>query len=103
MTGSSRTFNPKDSTTAYLVVKKSLDIAVQQCNKAIETRNLSFQMINLRLGMLDSKKSREKPHWQDNGISGGQMAKVMLQLHSLNGVTKVAQVDLFSPVKALSQ
>lgn len=89
VTGSYVTYQPNDKFSRYLLNKKSLDIAVQQCSKILETESHPFRLTNLKCGMLDSLKSQGKPHWEGHGLSGTQLAQVM---KSILGTPKNVQI-----------
>jgi NAD(P)-dependent dehydrogenase (short-subunit alcohol dehydrogenase family) len=75
--GSYGTYNPGDSWRAWLASKYALDIANKQCCKKIEEKNLSFRTTNVRLGMLDTKKSRQKDNWEGIGHKAKEISEII--------------------------
>ena len=75
--GTYSTFSSSPKFRRYAVVKKALDIANQQCCKKIENGLVPFRMTNLRPGMLDTEKSRQKDHWEGVGVTGESICKTI--------------------------
>lgn len=75
--GSYGTYNPGDTWRPWLAAKYALDTANKQCCKKIEEKNLPFRCTNLRLGMLDTEKSRAKPHWEGAGHGAKEIANLI--------------------------
>ena len=73
-------WNPNSS---YTDMKLASDELAKKISKQCENNKHKFRCTNLRPGMLDTPKSREKPHWEGNGISGLVMAKTIEFLYNL--------------------
>jgi len=73
-------WNPESN---YTDMKKASDELSKKISKQCENNILPFKITNLRPGMLDTKKSRLKPHWEGNGFKGIDFAKLIEYLYNL--------------------
>lgn len=94
-TGSYSTYtinwNPDSS---YTDLKKASDELARKISKRCENNVLPFKLTNIRPGMLDTPRSRAKPHWEGNGIRGIDFAKLMEYLYNLPWDLCVPQIIL---------
>lgn len=67
----------------YAAVKSAGDVICRQISKQCENNREPFRLTNLRPAMLDTAKSRLKPHWEGNGIRGEDYAKIIEFLYNL--------------------
>ena len=78
--GSYKTYSPGFTYRSYTSHKMMLDEANRQCCKEIENKDLPFRMFNLKLAILDTKKSRNKDYWPGCGLTGEDIYKTILSL-----------------------
>jgi NAD(P)-dependent dehydrogenase (short-subunit alcohol dehydrogenase family) len=76
----SANWNPDSN---YTDMKMTSDELAKKISKRCENNKLRFRCTNLRPGMLDTPKSRLKPHWEGNGIRGIDVAKIIEFLYNL--------------------
>jgi len=75
--GSYGTYNSGDLWRNWLASKYALDIANRQCAKKIEEKAFSFRTSNIRLGMLDTLKSRQKDNWEGIGHKAKEISEII--------------------------
>ncbi len=80
--GSYVTYEEPQNLKKWCVSKYSLDIANRQFAKQIESGALPFRMTLLKLGIIDSEKSRSKPHWLGYGHSAQDLANLIKMLYA---------------------
>ncbi|MHA1872620.1 MAG: hypothetical protein ACTSVB_00790 [Candidatus Heimdallarchaeaceae archaeon] len=69
--------------SSYPDFKSSSDELARKISKRCENNKVPFRCTNLRPGMLDTPKSREKDHWKGNGVRGEDFAKIIDFLYQL--------------------
>lgn len=82
-TGTYSTYRIGTNPNLYPGIKASGDILCQQISKQCENNKHRFRITNLRLGFLDTEKSRKKPHWPGNGLKGVDVAKLMSYFYNM--------------------
>lgn len=97
--GTYSTYSSGQKFRRYAVVKKALDTANQQCCKKIENGLVPFRMTNLRPGMLDTEKSRQKDYWGGVGVTGDSICATIDWLVSTPGELLIPEMVL-APIQA---
>lgn len=69
--------------SSYPDVKISSDELARKISKQCENNKVKFRCTNIRPGMLDTEKSREKPHWKGHGVTGFDFSRVIEFLYNL--------------------
>jgi hypothetical protein len=82
-------WNPKSN---YTDMKLATDELAKKISKQCENNIHQFKCTNLRPGMLDTPRSRLKPHWEGNGIKGQDMAKIIEFLYNLPWEVCIPQI-----------
>lgn len=67
----------------YIALKSELDKVSHHYSHRIEAGELPFRMTLIRPGMLDTQKSRNKPHWRGNGVTAQAFINVINFLSQL--------------------
>lgn len=67
-TGSYSTYSMKPTMSLYSAAKFALDTYSRQCSKWCENHPGTFRVSVIRPGIIDSERSRAKPHWPGHGI-----------------------------------
>lgn len=80
-TGSFATHIPPKDYKRYAVIKRSLEIAHQQCCKKIENGLVPFRMTLLTPGMLESEKEKST-QWQGHRLQGQEIAPLIEYLYN---------------------
>jgi len=78
----------------YPDIKRSSDELARKISKRCENNKTNFRCTNIRPGMLDTPKSRTKPHWKGNGVKGEDFAKLIEYLYNMPEDLCVPQVVL---------
>ena len=78
----------------YPDIKISSDELARKISKRCENNKAKFRCTNIRPGMLDTEKSRLKPHWKGNGVRGKDFAKLIEYLYNLPEDLCVPQIVL---------
>jgi len=66
-----------DPDSNYTDMKKASDELLKKMSKKCENNKHKFRCTNLRPAMLDTPKSRLKPHWEGTGVTGEDFAKII--------------------------
>ena len=69
--------------SSYPDIKGASDELARKISKQCENNKVRFRCTNLRPGMLDTPKSREKDHWKGNGVMGVDFARTIEFLYDL--------------------
>jgi len=67
----------------YSAMKASLNTISHYISRDIQEGNVRMRYTNIIWGMLDTKKSRSKPHW-NNGVRGEDVCRVIDTLYNLS-------------------
>ncbi|MGZ3726633.1 MAG: hypothetical protein ACXWQQ_12570 [Pseudobdellovibrio sp.] len=67
----------------YITLKSELDELHKEFIQQIKYEKLKFNMTLLRLGMLDTERSRKKPHWPGYGLQGKDIVKLIEFIYGL--------------------
>ena len=67
----------------YPDIKGASDELARKISKRCENNKVPFRCTNIRPGMLDTEKSRQKPHWKGNGIRALEFCKLIEFLYNL--------------------
>ena len=94
--GSFATYEVPNRFQPWVVSKFSLDLANRHFCRRIDGGELPFRMTLLRLGLLDSRKSRAKPQWAGQGHRPGEIAHVIQNLYGWKGVANIHEVTMHS-------
>lgn len=95
-TGTFGTFRPDGIDADYIDIKSKLDEIHHQYVQRINQGELTFRMTLLRPGMLDTERSRSKPHWRGNGIRGTDIAQLIQAFYNLPSDLNIADVVMES-------
>ena len=78
----------------YPDLKISSDELARKISKVCENNKTNFRCTNIRPAMLDTEKSRLKPHWQGNGVRGKDFIKIIEFLYRLPEDLCISQIVL---------
>jgi len=78
----------------YPDLKMACDELCRKISKRCENNKVPFRCTNIRPGMLDTEKSRKKPHWAGNGIRGEQFAQLIDYFYNLPDDLCIPQIVL---------
>jgi len=81
-----------DST--YPDIKGASDELARKISKRCENNKTNFRCTNIRPGMLDTEKSRAKPHWKGNGVRGKEFCQLIEFLYNLPDDLCIPQIVL---------
>lgn len=82
-TGTYGTYRDVGLNPYYLEHKEALDKTHTSLCQEVECGQVPFRMTLLRPGMLDTERSRQKPHWRGNGVRGLDIARIIECFYSL--------------------
>ena len=91
-TGTFGTFCSRGIDANYLSQKRLLDETSHQYSQRIEAGEVPFRMTLMRPGMLDTQRSRQKPHWRGNGIRGQTICEILKFVYSLPQDVQIADL-----------
>ncbi|MHA1817070.1 MAG: hypothetical protein ACTSX1_13800 [Candidatus Heimdallarchaeaceae archaeon] len=69
--------------SSYPDIKGASDELARKISKRCENNKTNFRCTNIRPGMLDTAKSRLKPHWKGSGVRGDDFARIIEFLYNL--------------------
>ena len=67
----------------YIALKSELDELHKKFVQQLKYEKLKFNITLLRLGMLDTERSRQKPHWPGHGVRGQDIVKLVEFIYTL--------------------
>jgi len=67
----------------YPATKIGQDVLCKQIAKQTQIRNVKFNVTNMICGMLDTERSRAKPHWPGTGLTGERYIEIMEWLYNM--------------------
>lgn len=82
-TGTYGTYSSNGIDPEYVKLKSDLDLAHKEFAQQIKFEKLNFRITLLRLGLLDTERSRQKPQWPGYGLKGKDVADFILYLYRL--------------------
>jgi NAD(P)-dependent dehydrogenase (short-subunit alcohol dehydrogenase family) len=86
-TGTVNTYYDRSDWNMYPVHKNLQDDIIKRAAKRCQYNGFTFRITNIRPGMLDTEKSRQKSHWPGSGVTGDTFCNVINYLYYLpNGV-----------------
>lgn len=80
----------------YIELKNKLDQVHFDFSRQIENGDLPFRLTLLRPGMLDTERSRKKPHWHGNGVRGKDYAQLIEYLYRMPGDVQISNLVIES-------
>lgn len=95
-TGTYGTYCSKGIDPKYLELKNNLDQTHYDLSRKVEMENLPFRLTLLRPGMLDTERSRRKPHWHGNGVRGEDYARLIEYLYRMPRDVQVSNLVIES-------
>ena len=95
-TGTYGTYCSKGVDPQYVALKNNLDQVHFEFSRKIEMESLPFRLTLLRPGMLDTERSRQKPHWGGNGVRGKDYAKLIEYLYHMPSDVQVSNLVIES-------
>ena len=82
-TGTYGTYSGAGIDTQYIQLKSELDELHKKFVQQVKYEKLNFNLTLLRLGMLDTERSRQKPHWPGHGVSGKDIVQLVEFIYGL--------------------
>ena len=95
-TGTYGTYCSNGIDPIYIELKAKLDQAHFDLSRKVEIEDLPFRLTLLRPGMLDTEKSRRKPHWHGNGVRGEDYARIIEFLYDMPRDVQVSNLVIES-------
>lgn len=93
-TGTVNTYYDKSDWNMYPVHKKVQDDLVKRAAKKCQWNGFRFRITNIRPGMLDTEKSREKPHWGGSGVTNETYCNIIDYLYNLPNEVIIPEIVL---------
>jgi hypothetical protein len=82
-TGTYGTYSSAGIDPEYIQLKSELDLIHKEMVQKLKFEKLNFRMTLLRLGLLDTEKSRQKPHWPGFALKGIDVAMFSQYLYEM--------------------
>lgn len=82
-TGTYGTYSSAGIDPSYIQLKSELDSVHKEFIQQLKFEKLNFRMTLLRLGLLDTEKSRQKPHWPGFALKGNDVATFSQYLYNM--------------------
>jgi NAD(P)-dependent dehydrogenase (short-subunit alcohol dehydrogenase family) len=93
-TGSVSTYFTKTDWNMYPIHKMQQDEIVKRAAKKCQGNGFPFRITNIRPGMLDTDRSRQKPHWPGSGVTGNTFCNVINYLYYLPNYVIIPEIVL---------
>lgn len=81
-TGSITTYFSKTDYNVYAIYKAQQDDICKRAAKKFQEGVFNFKITNIRPGMLDTDRSRQKPHWDGTGVTKDNYIEVIEFLYN---------------------
>lgn len=93
-TGSVSTYYDKSDWNMYPVHKNVQDDIIKRAAKKCQNNGFTFRITNIKPGMLDTEKSRQKTHWSGSGVTGDTFSNIIKYLYYLPNYVIIPEVVL---------
>lgn len=93
-TGSVSTYYDKGDWNMYPLLKSVQDDLIKRAAKKCQWNGFKFRITNIRPGMLDTERSRQKDHWGGSGVTGTTFCNIIDYLYNLPNEVIIPEIIL---------
>lgn len=97
-TGTVNTYFSNNRWDLYPIYKMQQDEICKRAAKKFQENAYPFRITNIRPGMLDTEKSRQKPHWPGSGVTGDTYCNIIQYLYNLPKEVIIPEIVLETKV-----
>lgn len=93
-TGSVSTYYNKSDWNMYPVYKNVQDDIIKRAAKKCQNNGFGFRITNIKPGMLDTDRSRQKSNWLGSGVTGDTFCNIINYLYNLPTYVIIPEIVL---------